>query len=369
MSKGPIVIAMSGGVDSSVAAYLLKEAGYDPVGLFMNHGTKKEMMSNEKVVSRSCCSITDAGDAASMAFKLGIPFYTVNYTKDFNKIKEYFAREYHAGRTPIPCIPCNQDIKFGSLLEFANGLGIDKVATGHYCRIEHEENHSKLYIAEDRSKDQTYFMMGLTLDQIRHIEFPLGRMKKSEVRKIAESIGMSVHNKPDSQEICFVPGGDYRAVLKTMGDDGFIPGNIVDMDGNILGRHEGIENFTVGQRKGLGISLPNPVYVYSLNSQTHEVKVAPKEKMYSHIVNVADVSWLEPNYEIKKDSKVLALVRYNRELHEAKIRKTSDDTVQLEFLSGQFGVQAGQAAVWYDNTSNGIQVLGGGWINGTKREQ
>jgi tRNA-uridine 2-sulfurtransferase len=369
MSKGPIVIAMSGGVDSSVAAYLLKEDGYEPVGLFMNHGTKKEMLSNQTTSSRSCCSITDSGDAAAMAYKLDIPFYTVNYSKDFNRIKEYFAREYRNGRTPIPCIPCNQWVKFGSLIEFAHTLGINKVATGHYARIEHDSEHSRMYMAEDLSKDQTYFMMGLKMDQIKQIEFPLGRMKKSEVRKIAESIDMSVHNKPDSQEICFVPGGDYRTVLRGMGGDGFIPGNIVDLDGNILGKHDGIENFTVGQRKGLGIYLHYPVYVHSLNPHTHDVTVAPKEKMFSHIVDVADVSWIEPNYEIKEDKKVLALVRYNRELYEAKIRKISETTVQLEFLSGQFGVQGGQAAVWYESTPSGTQVLGGGWIEGTSKQE
>jgi tRNA-specific 2-thiouridylase len=371
-SKGPIVVAMSGGVDSSVAALLLQRDGWEPVGLFMSHGETTTSPGSAPKAARAnrCCSLTDADDAGAVAARLGIPFYSINYRREFGSIIERFAAEYRRGRTPIPCVLCNRELKFGSLLTFAKGLGIDRIATGHYAKITRDTGYARLLTPRDRAKDQTYFLMGLAPEVVEHIEFPLGELTKPQVRELAREAGLPVAQKPESMEICFVPNGDYRAVLKKRDDGtGFVAGEIVDVLGKVVGAHDGIENFTVGQRHGLGVATGYPAYVRAIDAATHRVIVAPRDAMADKRVWVSDVIWTDPAAAPSNGDpiRVLAQCRYNAE-PTAALLWNDDAGVKLEFDDPLFAVAPGQAAVWYADAGADLQMTGGGWIDRAERE-
>ena len=265
-----VLCAMSGGVDSSVAAFLLKEAGHDVIGIFLRLGP--DAAAHHQGTNRACCSVEDSRDAALVASRLGIPYYSLNYSGEFTRIIDHFVDEYHRGRTPNPCVLCNQWLKFGSLREKAHALGCDAVATGHYARIERKgdargrTSAPQLLRGRDRAKDQSYFLFLMPRPSLSDTMFPVGGYSKPEIRAIAKSAGLPVAEKPESQEICFVPNDDYREVLRARTPERLHPGRFVDISGRVLGEHTGHQNYTIGQRRGVGIALGKPVYVAAIDS-------------------------------------------------------------------------------------------------------
>lgn len=380
---------MSGGVDSSVAACLLREQGYDIVGVFMRLGAEhqfapadggacrinsadSEKPTDRRTISlpvtansppagsksKGCCSAADATDARVVAGKLGIPFYALNFEADFGRLVDYFVEEYANARTPNPCVRCNQWLKFGKLMDYAAVVEADMIATGHYARIDHEPDRSRLRRAAFREKDQSYVLFGIERDVIRKTLFPLGDMTKSEVRDQARRFGLALHDKPESQDICFVPDGDYARLVRARKADAFVPGEIRHVDGRILGEHEGLANFTVGQRRGLRVAVGTPIYVTDLDAETATVIVGPKESVLSTTVCVSNINWLRetPGSDIRADVQI----RYHHDAAPATVRITGPGSAYVEFDEGQPAVTPGQAAVFYD----GDEVVGGGWIDG-----
>ena len=349
-----VVVAMSGGVDSSVAAWLLREQGYEVVGLFMRMGIFAE---TETAPRRTCCSLADANDARRVADLLGIPFYVLDFQAEFDRIINYFCDEYCHGRTPNPCIVCNRDLKFGRLFEKARQIGADLIATGHYARIERDPAGPVLKRGLDPAKDQSYVLFALTREQLAHTLLPLGPKRKSDVRAIARDLHLPVHEKPDSQEICFVPDDDYMRLLRERRPQALRPGVIVDTSGRVLAQHQGIARFTIGQRHGLGIAVGSPVYVVDINPETAVVTVGPREALLRGEMDVVDVNWLVP--DPVPDSLAAAVqIRYTHRAAPATIRALDSRRVRVTFDGPQSAVTPGQAAVFYD----GDLVLGGGWI-------
>ena len=349
------LIAMSGGVDSSVAAYLMKEAGYECIGCTMR------LYENEDAgVSRdqTCCSLDDVEDARSVAYRLGMPYYVFNFSDDFKeKIICKFINSYEMGRTPNPCIDCNRYMKFEKLHERAKILGCDKVVTGHYARIEHDGERYLLKKAVDESKDQSYVLYSLTQEGLAHTAFPLGSLCKSETRKIAEEHGFINAHKPDSQDICFVPDGDYARVIELNTGKKYEPGDFVDKQGNVLGRHRGIINYTIGQRKGLGISAAAPLYVCSIDKKNNTVVLGEDKDLYSDTLEADEFNWISG---VVPASPVLcrAKIRYRQKEQPATAYPIGDDMVKIVFDEPQRAITPGQSAVLYD----GDVVLGGGTI-------
>lgn len=354
------VIAMSGGVDSSVAALLLKEQGYDVVGLFMRMGSLPEAGVGHEPGgrSRSCCSLEDAHDAERVAESLDIPFYVLNFRDAFEGLIDYFCDEYIRGRTPNPCIVCNQKLKFGKLLIFAAGIGADYLATGHYVRIAKSGGRYCLKTGCDRGKDQSYVLFSLTQEQFSHALFPLGDWTKEDVRKKAAEAGLRTGSKPDSQEICFVPSDGYRGLLRKRMGDADTAGPILDTLGNVLGSHPGVQFFTIGQRRGLGIAMGEPYYVVDIDPATRAVTVGRREEILVREFFVTDLNWLaikRPGGRFKAEVKI----RYNHTPAAATVYPVDEDTVRVLFDSAQKAITPGQAAVFY----RGELVLGGGWID------
>ncbi|MCC7007474.1 MAG: tRNA 2-thiouridine(34) synthase MnmA [Acidobacteria bacterium] len=351
-----IVVAMSGGVDSSVAAQLLVEAGHDVVGLSMQLYDQRDGQET----FGSCCSLDDLHDARRVAAALGIPHYIVNFEERFRQtVVRNFVDEYAAGRTPIPCVHCNVDLKFSTLVERAAGLEAAAVATGHYARIEYDEDRRRyrLLRSADPEKDQTYFLFGLTQDQLARALFPVGHLTKAEVRAHAARARLLVAEKRDSHEICFVPDGDAAAFVGRHLPEPAVEGAIVDSGGRTLGRHRGLHRYTVGQRKGLGLSGAVPLYVLKLDRGEGRVVVGPREELGSTTLEATGVNWIagEPP---AGPCQVTARIRHRHQDAPATVIATGGDRATVQFDTPQVAITPGQAVVFYD----GSEVLGGGWI-------
>lgn len=349
------IIAMSGGVDSSVAAYLCKKQGYECIGATMRLFTNEEIGIK---ADKSCCSADDVEDAKSVAKRLQMPHYVFNFTDEFEKkVIEKFVCSYETGATPNPCIDCNRYLKFEKLFQRMKELDFDYVVTGHYARIEEENGRFLLKKSADERKDQSYVLYSMTQEQLAHTLFPLGGMTKEETRILAEENGFVNAKKHDSQDICFVPDGDYAAFIEHYRDTKYKSGNFVDKNGNVLGTHKGIIRYTIGQRKGLGLSLPAPMYVLKKDIKKNEVVLCPDSELFSSELDVCDVNWIA--FDIPPESICAKVkIRYNQKEQPAKITVLREDTVHIKFDTPQRAIAKGQAAVFYD----GDTVLGGGTI-------
>ncbi|MGI4829328.1 MAG: tRNA 2-thiouridine(34) synthase MnmA [Janthinobacterium lividum] len=363
-----IAVAMSGGVDSSAVAALLHAEGHPVVGLTLQLWNQRRLAGREgmpETVQGRCCSIDDVYDARRVAEHLGIPYYLVNAQDRFEEeVVRPFVDEYLHGRTPIPCTLCNNHLKFDQLLETARGIGAERIATGHYARNAFDPERGRWVLSRpaDRSKDQTYFLFGLTQEQLSRTLFPLGEMCKPEVRSRAADHGLELAQKPDSQEICFIPGGSYsqflRAYLEEQGET--LPdsaGELVSATGEVLGRHEGIHGFTVGQRKGLGLSAPEPLYVLKIHPDSHRVEVGPEQALRTSVLRANRLNWVSlaaPDQPVRVSIKI----RHRHEPAPATLRRTGDDEIEATFDEPQRAITPGQSAVFYQ----GDEVAGGGWI-------
>ena len=349
------LIAMSGGVDSSLAAKLMKDKGFDCIGCTM------KLYHNEDAgieSSRTCCSLDDVEDARSVAYKLGMPFYVFNFTDAFrDTVIRKFIESYENGITPNPCIDCNRYMKFDKLYERAKTLGCDYIVTGHYARIEEQAGKFVLKKALDETKDQSYVLYFMTQDQLVHTMFPLGSMQKTEVRAIAEESGFVNADKPDSQDICFVPNGDYASVIELQTGKRPVEGNFVDKQGNILGRHKGMIHYTIGQRKRLGISHTEPLYVCGICPQDGNVILGSNDDLFSREADISDFNWISGKV-FEGEFRCKAKIRYRHPEQWATVLPTGADTVHITFDEPQRAITPGQAAVLYD----GDIVLGGGTI-------
>src|SRR5579875_1558258 len=351
-----VVLAMSGGVDSSVAAYFLRRQGYEVIGLFMRTGihSDAEGRADHK---KGCCSAVDAGDARRVADRLDIPFYALDFAREFHRIIDYFADEYLSGRTPNPCVMCNNWLKFGQLWSYGQQLQADFIATGHYARVVPTGAGVELHRAVDPDKDQSYVLFGLRREVLPHLLFPIGEYRKEEVRALARDAGLSVADKPDSVEICFVPDGDHASLVRRRRPERTTAGRIIDTSGKVLAEHDGIERFTVGQRKGLGFAAGQPRYVLKILPDTHDVVVGSREKLLAWGLEASGVNWLldaPPQRELKCQAKI----RYRHSAAPACVTALPDGRAKVEFDTPQSAVTPGQAVVFYD----GSRVLGGGWI-------
>jgi len=353
VNRGRVVAAMSGGVDSSTAALLLKQEGYEVIGLFMRTG----VTVTEEAGGRRCCSLADAEDARRVARHLDIPFYVLNCKAEFERLIGGFCAEYARGRTPNPCIRCNTDLKFGKLLRYAHALGARHVATGHYARVGRQGRRWALRRSADPAKDQSYFLFALEQGQLERALFPLGELTKNEVRTIARDAGLPVHEKPESQDICFVPESSYRTLLRErLGPSS--PGRVVDLAGGVLGEHAGCRGFTIGQRRGLGIAMGKPYYVVGIDPATNTVVIGPASALYARTCYVGQLVWgALPGLRLPRAARVQ--VRYQHRAAAATICPTGIDEVGVLFEEPQRAITPGQAAVFYD----GDTVLGGGWID------
>jgi tRNA-specific 2-thiouridylase len=393
-AKPKVLVAMSGGVDSSVAAALLLREGYDVVGCFMRLGSPGESFDEltedhagsersedpdrcgvaQGVRSRKrlrighqgCCSINDAADARLVAAKVGIPFYVCNFKKDFGRIIDYFVSEYNAGRTPNPCVRCNDWLKFGKLHEYAKQIDAQFVASGHYARIEHagQPRHGqasalpRLLRGIDHTKDQSYVLFGAPRERLAEMLLPIGHYHKSEVRRLAREFDLPVFDKPDSQEICFVPDNDYAELVASRTPQAVKTGSILDRDGNIIGEHPGHQHFTIGQRKGVGVAMGHPVYVVSKDALANTITIGERQELRVNRVIAQDVNWLADAPPQSEWFNCTAKFRYNSPAISARVRSKDDDSIEVEFAEAQYGVATGQAVVCYE----GEAVVCGGWI-------
>ena len=368
MRTKTIAVAMSGGVDSSAVAAMLRSEGHDVIGLTMQLWNQRRLAGHEGMpesVQGRCCSLDDVYDARRVAETIGIPYYVVNQEDRFERdVVRPFVQEYLAGRTPIPCSLCNNHLKFDQLLVVAQQIGADALATGHYARVEFDEAAGRWLLKRpvDVAKDQTYFLFGLTQEQLSRTMFPLGGMTKPHVRDVARSHGLALADKPDSQEICFVPGGDYKnfmdAYLSEQG--GSLPeaaGELVTTDGRVIGEHGGVHNFTVGQRKGLGVATGSPLYVLQINGDTRQVVVGDQKELYSKKVSVNRINLISID-SLAEPMTVEVKIRHRHQAAPATIEMLSREEIRIDFVEPQRAITPGQAAVFY----SGDVVVGGGWI-------
>ena len=364
------MLAMSGGVDSSVAGYLLTLQGYDVVGVFMRHGESTsnscESEANDRGLaiispsnSRGCCTASDAADAQRVADDLDIPFYALNLREEFQQIIDYFVNDYARGRTPNPCVMCNNILKFGKLFQYADSVGARYVATGHYARLSDDGRGGiSLHRGRDRAKDQSYVLFGVERSLLSRMLLPVGGFQKPEIRKLAVEYGLSVSNKPDSQDICFVASGEHASFVaqRTNEDTG---GEMVTSDGSVVGRHDGIEAFTVGQRKGLGVAMGEPFFVLRIDAATNQVVIGRKEELACRWLSATNVNWLVD--DVGRPFRCDVQIRYNSPATPALVTPLENGRMEVQFDEPCFGVAPGQAAVAYLED----RVVGGGWIDET----
>ncbi|MBO6551786.1 MAG: tRNA 2-thiouridine(34) synthase MnmA [Roseitalea sp.] len=361
-----VVVAMSGGVDSSVVAGILHAEGYEVIGITL------QLYDHGAAVRRtgSCCAGQDIDDARRVCEELGIPHYVLDYESRFREaVIDRFADSYVAGETPIPCVSCNQTVKFADLLKTARDLGADCLATGHYILSTPDGAHRALRRPADAHRDQSYFLFATTQEQVDFLRFPLGTMTKDETRARAEQLGLVVANKPDSQDICFVPDGKYADVIARLRPNAALAGEIVHMDGRVLGRHDGVLHYTIGQRKGLGVATGEPLYVVKIDARTRRVIVGPKDALDTRRIVLREVNWLgaTPLDELPAGGiDLLARVRSTRPPKPARLF-VENGTAIVELVGGETGVSPGQACVLYDGEGSGARVLGGGFIDATRR--
>lgn len=354
---------MSGGVDSSVAASLLRESGHEVIGLFMRHGATLEkacqVTPSEK---QTCCSAADADDARRVADQLDIPFYVLNFQEQFAQIIDYFIDEYVHARTPNPCIVCNSWLKFGKLLEYADDIGAEYVATGHYAQlVDTDDGERALLRGIDDTKDQTYALFGINRSKLNRILLPVGEYRKDEIRRRAKQLGLSVADKPDSQEICFIPDQDHARFIRDHFQTSGIPmpetaGPIVTVDGTIVGEHDGFERFTIGQRKGLGVAMGDPYFVVRIEPETSTVVIGPHESLAREELTAREVNWLidPPEMPITAEVKI----RYRSRAVRATVVPLDERRIHIQFTKPCYGISPGQAAVFYSAN----RLLGGAWI-------
>ena len=348
-----VIVAMSGGVDSSVAAALLLEADYDVTGVFLCLGHAGSPDGG----SRGCCSPQDAADARRVAQKLGIDLYVLDFAEQFAPIVENFLAEYAAGRTPNPCIHCNTDVKFGWLIRHADSLCARYVATGHYARIIHDGGEVAIARAKTPAKDQSYALFGIARQNLRRILLPIGDVDgKDDVRRMARRLDLNVHDKPDSQEICFVPEDDYVALLREKAPEALRSGEIVNSAGDMVGRHDGYARYTIGQRRGLGIAAGEPMYVTHIDPAAARVTIGPRSQTLTRHLRASKANW---HCEVSGEFDAIVQIRYNHGGAAGRVRVTAADAFEVDFTEDVTAVTPGQAAVVYD----GERLLGGGWID------
>ena len=371
-----VVLAMSGGVDSSVAAHLLLEQGHDIIGVFMRHGEESAaacdlnsgeanpllpLLQNRADHKQGCCSASDAEDARKVADKLSIPFYALNLQKDFSRIIDYFVDEYTIGRTPNPCVMCNNWIKFGRLFDYADSIDAEYVATGHYARLVHDQqNQIRLARGIDGTKDQAYVLFGIEQKYLSRMLLPVGGFPKTEIRDIARGISLRVADKKDSQEICFVTSGHHGDFVRQRRGEIDLSGEIITTDGTVVGRHSGIENYTIGQRKGLGVALGTPHYVVKINRDSRQVVLGSHDELGKTSLQADRTNWLITP-EPEKPFRCQAQIRYNSAPQDATAsisEMNGEKILQVTFDQSVHGIAPGQAVVCYD----GDMVIGGGWI-------
>ena len=354
-----VVVAMSGGVDSSVVAALMKEEGYDVTGITL----KLYDDTKQSREGRQCCAGQDIMDAKRVSEKISIKHEILYYQKKFKtEVIDSFIDSYAAGETPIPCVQCNQTVKFRDLFKYAKDLNADALITGHYVSRIQQNGNASMYRAKDHNRDQSYFLFSTTQEQLNFLRFPLGEIDKAETRSIAKKLDLNVADKPDSQDICFVPNGDYSSVIKKFRPDSFKSGKIIDLDGNQIGEHEGIINYTIGQRKGIKIASNKPLYVVNINSDNNTVVVGNKENLEIKEIRLRELNILGDKKEF--DKAINIKVRSTGRLLKAKIN-LENNYAKVAILDKEIGISPGQACVFYSQDEYGDKVLGGGWIDKT----
>ena len=355
-SDTTVVVAMSGGVDSSTVAGMMKKEGYKVIGITL----KLYDDGKEVAESKQCCSGQDIMDAKRVAQKLGIEHKILYYQNKFKQgVIDNFVNSYLKGETPIPCVQCNQTVKFKDLLEVSKDLKADALITGHYVKSITSGNQTDMYRAIDENRDQSYFLFNTTREQLNYLRFPLGGMMKSETREIAKKLDLNVADKPDSQDICFVPNGDYASVIKKFKPDAFIKGNIKNKKGEVLGVHDGIANFTIGQRKGIKVPSQDPYYVVEINSDKNEIIIGSRKDLLKKEIKLKDLNLLVDKEFFDKE--IFVKVRSTGKLLKSKL-KVMNGAAELNLLEDEYGISPGQACVFYSKDEFGDKVLGGGWI-------
>lgn len=355
-----IVVAMSGGVDSSVVACLLKKQGYEVIGITL------QLYDHSAAINKkgSCCAGQDIFDAKRVAEQMDFPHYVLDYEKKFKQaVIEPFAQAYQQGQTPIPCVACNQTVKFSDLMKMAQQLDADCLATGHYIKTTQGKNGNRqMFRPKDESKDQSYFLFATTQTQLNYLRFPLGDISKSETRNMAEEMNLTIAQKSDSQDICFVPKGKYSDIIAKLNPSAQRNGKIIDIDGKIVGKHNGIFNFTIGQRKGLGIAHPDPLYVVDIDAKKSIVLVGPRYALQTNKIGLKNVNWLgDEKLQKQKTYNIFVRVRSSHRPSPA-ILYTQNNEIMVELAKSENGLARGQACVFYENNSQQSRVLGGGWI-------
>ena len=351
-----VVVAMSGGVDSSTVAGIMKNQGYNVIGITL------KLYDDTKEISKSkqCCAGQDILDAKRVSDRLGIEHKILYYQNKFKSgVIDNFVESYLKGETPIPCVQCNQTVKFKDLFEESKNLNADALITGHYVKSVTTDNETNMYKGIDENRDQSYFLFNTTRDQLNYLRFPLGGMLKNETRDIAKKLGLNVADKPDSQDICFVPNGDYSSVIKKYRPDAYQKGNIKDINGKVLGVHEGIINFTIGQRRGIKVSDKEPLYVIEINAEKNEIIVGTKKHLSQKEIKLKNLNLLCDPSELNEE--ILVKVRSTGRMIKAYI-DCEKDTASIKLLEDEYGISPGQACVFYSKNKIGYKVLGGGWI-------